>query len=306
MAFTRRKFVKRLLGVGVGAAAVKVAGAAPRGFKGSPEAYGVLVDLNACVGCRKCEWACNQNAKLPNQPIETFEDKTAFDTMRRTHSDTYTVVNRYLTPETDKPVYVKAQCMHCIEPACASACLVKAYTKTKEGAVAYNPDVCIGCRYCMAACPFDIPAYEYEKALTPNITKCTFCLNRIGENGGVPACVEICPVEALKFGKREELIEFAHIKMHAKPDKYIHHLYGEKEVGGTSWMYMSPVPFKQIGFREDLGERPIPEYSRGFLSMVSVVLVTWPALCIGFLSFAKRREKQQGEADKPAKEANDG
>jgi len=291
MGINRRGFLKHLTAIGSVAVAGKTTkGLAHEHFTGYPNSFGVLVDLSVCIGCRKCEWACNNVNKLPNKPISEFEDKSVFEAKRRTHANIFTVVNRFANPmNSEKPIYVKKQCMHCNEPACASVCFVKAFTKTPQGAVIHNPSVCIGCRYCMAACPFNIPAYQYDDAFTPEVTKCTFCFSRISKEGGVPACVEICPVEALTFSKRNELIDLAHEKIRNNPDKYVNHVYGEHEVGGTSWMYISPLPFEQVGFRTDLGTTPIPQYSRGFLSMVSVVLVTWPVLCMGFYSFSKRR-----------------
>lgn len=293
MGIDRRGFIKHLTAIGSTAVVGKATkGLAKEHFTGYPNSFGVLVDLTVCIGCRNCEWACNNVNKLPNKTISEFEDKSVFEKKRRTHADTYTVVNRFENSKNhQQPIYAKKQCMHCNEPACASACFVNAFTKSPEGAVVHNPSVCIGCRYCMAACPFNIPAYQYDDAFTPEVTKCTFCFDRIREEGGVPGCVEMCPVEALTFGKRSELLDLAHERIRNNPDKYVNHVYGEHEVGGTSWLYISPVPFEEVGFRTDLGTTPIPQYSRGFLSMVSVVLVTWPALCMGFYSFSKRREE---------------
>ena len=293
MGIDRRGFLKHLAGIGSAAVVGNTTKAlAQEEFTGYPDRFGVLVDLTVCIGCRRCEWACKEVNKLPNKPITEYEDRSVFEQKRRTHADTFTVVNQFdNSRNSEKPIWVKKQCMHCDEPACASVCFVKAFTKSPEGAVVHNPSVCIGCRYCMAACPFDIPAYQYDNAFTPEVTKCTFCFDRISKEGGVPGCVEICPVEALTFGKRTELLDLAHEKIRNNSDKYVNHVYGEHEVGGTSWLYISPVPFDEVGFRTDLGTTPIPQYSRGFLSMVSVVLVTWPALCMGFYSFSKRREK---------------
>ena len=293
MGIDRRGFLKHLAGIGSAAVVGNTTKAlAQEEFTGYPDRFGVLVDLTVCIGCRRCEWACKEVNKLPNKPITEYEDRSVFEQKRRTHADTFTVVNQFdNSRNSEKPIWVKKQCMHCDEPACASVCFVKAFTKSPEGAVVHNPSVCIGCRYCMAACPFDIPAYQYDNAFTPEVTKCTFCFDRISKEGGVPGCVEICPVEALTFGKRTELLDLAHEKIRNNSGKYVNHVYGEHEVGGTSWLYISPVPFDEVGFRTDLGTTPIPQYSRGFLSMVSVVLVTWPALCMGFYSFSKRREK---------------
>ena len=136
--------------------------------------------------------------------------------------------------------------MHCDDAACVSACLVSALQKTENGAVEYHADRCMGCRYCMVACPFQIPAYEYDKPLTPKVQKCTFCIERISDDG-VPACVEVCPPQCLTFGKRDELVTLAHQMVNTHPDDYIDHVYGEHEVGGASWLYVSSQPFEETG-----------------------------------------------------------
>ena len=209
------------------------------------ETYGVLVDTVACIGCRKCEAACNRAHKLSDASAATFEDKSVFNQHRRPDADAYTVVNRFEDPkDSSRKFTIKVQCMHCLHPACASACIVGALTKNAQGPVEYDAWKCIGCRYCMVACPFQVPAYEYHNALDPQVRKCTFCSERILTEGRLPACVEICPNEALTFGKREELIAAANSRIRAFPERYVNHVYGEHEVGGTSWLYIAPVEFK--------------------------------------------------------------
>jgi formate dehydrogenase iron-sulfur subunit len=265
-------------------------------FTGYPDRFGVLTDITRCVGCRSCEAACNQINELP-PPRVPFEDQSVFENTRRTDAQAFTVVNRYPNPMAQgPPIYVKHQCRHCDEPACASTCLVKAFTKTREGAVTYDKGICIGCRYCMTACPFYVPAYEYNDPFTPEIKKCTMCYDTRVSKGGIPACVEACPMEAMTFGKRSDLIRLARKRIMEHPHRYIDHIYGEREVGGTSWLYISGVPFEQLGFPMDLGTKPYPELARGFLSMVPAVLVIWPALLGGFYLFTRRRE-QLGEEE---------
>jgi len=273
----------------------------------SDEWMGVLTDLSLCVGCRKCEWACKDINGHPNQPIEAFEDMSVFQQKRRTGPEWFTVVNEYPSPEPDTtPVYVKHQCMHCNEPACASSCLVAAFRKTPEGPVLYNENVCIGCRYCMIACPFYVPSYTYDNPYTPVVRKCTMCFDKVTREGGVPGCVKVCPVEALTFGKRSDLITLAREKIVQNPGKYVDHIYGEHEAGGTCWLYVSPRPFEELGFRTDLGTTPYPELTKGFLSSVPLVLTIWPALFIGCYAFTKRREEsaQQNEPKQAAVQDN--
>ena len=217
--------------------------------------FGVLTDLTYCVGCHKCELACNEANNLPNKPHVSNSDTSIFENMRRPTSEQYTVVNSYADKGLDGgALNVKVQCMHCEHPACASACIVGALKKHPDGPVTYDASACIGCRYCMIACPFQIPAYEYEKVLTPQVRKCTMCFERTIENGQLPACVDACPIEAIVFGTRKELIDIAHERIRTRPDRYVDHIYGEHEVGGTSWMYLSNQPFIDIGFPE-LGDK---------------------------------------------------
>jgi len=310
----RRNFLKVLAGGGVaaltlGAHTTASAGARTATLPGYPDQYGVLVDTTVCIGCRRCEWACKDWNKLPNQrSLKEYEnDRSVFKEIRRPHADTYTVVNRFPNPgDPSKPIYVKKQCMHCFEPGCASSCFVKAFTKKPVGAVIHHPELCVGCRYCMAACPFMIPAYEYYDPWTPEVKKCTFCFDRISKEGGVPACVDICPMEVMTFGRRADLVELAHKKIRDNPGKYYPQVYGERDVGGTCWMYLSAVPFDRIGFRTDLGVTPVPTLSKPFLSLVSPVFITIPALCMGLYTFKKRRDKDLEEAVKRALEEKEG
>lgn len=217
--------------------------------------FGVLTDLTYCVGCRKCELACNEANDLPINSADSYSDTSVFENMRRPTSEQYTVVNSYANKGLDSgALNVKVQCMQCEHPACASACIVGALKKHPDGPVTYDASACIGCRYCMIACPFQIPAYEYEKVLTPQVRKCTMCFERTIENGQLPACVDACPIEAIIFGARKELIDIAHERIRTHPDRYVDHIYGEYEVGGTSWMYLSNHPFTDIGFPE-LGDK---------------------------------------------------
>jgi len=225
------------------------AGEAPRP---AAEGYGCLVDTTLCVGCRKCEQACNQRHHLP-RPETSFEELTVLENERRMDETSYTVVNKYYPQQIgsltwrNRPTFVKFQCMHCNDPSCVSACIVGALTKQPNGAVIYDPRKCIGCRYCMVACPFQVPAYEYHNALTPQVRKCTFCFQYI-KDGGLPACAQVCPREVITFGKRSELLRLARWKIKNSPGKYVDHIYGEHEVGGTSWMYLAAQPFERIGF----------------------------------------------------------
>jgi Fe-S-cluster-containing dehydrogenase component len=291
MSISRRKFLGWLGAAGLTTTLSKAAGAATtKHFTGYPDSAGVLFDNTRCIGCRKCEAGCNKVNELP-APDKSFDDLTVLEQQRRTTAKAYTVVNRYDKVNHPKgPLFRKIQCNHCLEPACASACFVRAFDKTKIGAVTYDETVCVGCRYCMIACPFEIPAYEYHKAITPRVMKCTLCYPRISK-GLLPGCVESCPTEALSYGKRQDLLRIARERIHRFPERYIDHIYGEHEMGGTNWLYLSAVPFRQIGMREDLGITPAPELTAGALSGVPIVVGMWPVLLTGIYAISKRKEK---------------
>ncbi len=288
MSVSRRKFLGWIGAAGLSSALGNSAWAATnKHFKGYPDSRGVLYDSGLCIGCRRCEAECNKVNDLP-QPDRPFTDLSVLDKKRRTTPKAYTVVNQYYTSKDTR--YRKIQCNHCLEPACASVCFVRAYTKAKNGAVIYDSSVCVGCRYCMIACPFEIPTFEYDSALSPRIRKCHMCYPRIIK-GQLPGCVEACPVEALSFGKRKDLIKIARERIKRYPDRYVDHIYGEHEVGGTSWLYISGVPFNKLGMREDLGVTSAPELTAAALGTVPMVIGLWPVLLTGLYAMSKRKEK---------------
>ena len=254
MSLNRREFLKRAGLAGVGVSAVGLLPQPARASEAkepSPDAMGVLVDIPKCIGCRRCEYACQDSHGFNPPPVEAFEDKSVFDTPRRPYPHNYTVINQYPNPrDATHPIYNKFNCLHCVDPACASACLVSALQKREDGPVVYDPSRCMGCRYCMVACPFEIPTYDYDVPLTPQVRKCNFCVNIVPAQQSVPACVKICPAEVMTYGRRSELLVAAREKIRAQPDVYVDHIYGEHEVGGTSWMSISPVPLEQVGFKQ--------------------------------------------------------
>ena len=291
----RRSFLKGGLATTAAAAVLKNKDSQASGsFEGYPDGMGVLVDLTRCVGCRSCEAACNKEQNLP-EPTKPFNDFSVFDEIhhgqkRRTDETAYTVVNRFDVAELDHPLFKKFQCNHCNEPACLTSCFVNAYTKTPEGAVIYNAKVCVGCRTCMIACPFYVPTFKYSSAFKPQIMKCIFCYDTRLKSGRPPACVEACPQDALTFGKRDDLIKIGRRRIEEDKGQYVDHIYGEHEAGGTSWMYISSVPFEEAGFNTDIPHEPILDSVTSFLAIVPMVLTIWPALFAGFHLLATRKE----------------
>jgi Fe-S-cluster-containing dehydrogenase component len=257
----RRSFLKASTAITAAVAGLTptTASAEPRNSL-SPDRMGVLVDTTVCIGCRHCEWACKSAHGMETPALESYEDRTPLDRMRRPDESALTVVNRYDNPKNPSlPYTVKVQCMHCDHPACVSACIVGAISKQPNGAVLWDTDKCIGCRYCMVACPFQVPAFEYDRAINPRILKCDFCAERRA-SGELPACVQACPVEALTYGPREDLMRVAKDRVRRSPDRYVDHIYGEFEVGGTDWCYLAGTDFTQLQFPA-LGPDPAPGVS---------------------------------------------
>jgi len=294
MSISRRGFVGGLAG---GAAALAT-GPADAGthkhFEGHPGRFGLLHDTTLCVGCRSCEAACAQVNELP--PVTSpVGDLSVFDHMRRTTDTELTVVNRYAEAEADRPaVYRKHQCMHCNEPCCATVCPVKAFEKTPEGPVLYDPEVCMGCRYCVMACPYNALAYEYDNPLTPKVMRCTMCYPRIKE-GLVPGCAEACPTGAILFGEREQLLEVARERIRKAPDRYLNHIFGEHEFGGTSWLNLAGVEFADLDLEQGVTHEPLPAIATSYLGVVPLVITIYPGLLLGLYAFSKRQQTVAAE-----------
>ncbi|HEX9657842.1 MAG TPA: 4Fe-4S dicluster domain-containing protein [Bacteroidota bacterium] len=232
---------------------------------------GLLIDITKCIGCGECMRACAEANGLPQEEAKQLS------------AEHYTVLQAYHNDE----VFVRRMCMHCVEPTCVSACLVGAFTKTSDGPVLYDADKCIGCRYCMQACPFQVPRYEWS-SLIPRVQKCRMCAERVA-NGGVTACTEACPTGATMFGDREELIREGHRRIQASPEEYVDHIYGLTEAGGTSVMYLSGIPFEELGFPKNLSTEPIPQLSWKVLSQIPKYSVAATVLLMGIHWITARR-----------------
>ncbi len=259
---SRRRILKALA---VGAGAASIGSAFPAGSSGTPSTRelsvehdddpALLIDLTKCVGCGKCLAACKEANGL-----EWREDQPAQGPNAALASSNWSIVEMVEEVGPDpEPSFVKRQCMHCLEPACASACFVKALRKSEAGPVIYDANRCIGCRYCMMACPFGVPAFDWD-AVSGRIEKCTFCFERTSK-GEPSACAQACPTGATTFGPRGDRIREAWSRIRSDPEKYVAHVYGEKEVGGTSVLYASDIRFEELGFRVDLPMEPLPKYT---------------------------------------------
>jgi Fe-S-cluster-containing dehydrogenase component len=285
MGIDRRNFFRALGLTGVGLGAVSKLNAAPA-KKNDKEFCGVLYDSTRCVGCQTCEFAC---AAANNLPEPDPEDYPMPGTIRKTNEHRRTVINAFEHEELGE-IYVKNQCMHCSQPACASACLTKAMYKTEVGPVIWRDEKCMGCRYCMVSCPFDVPRFEYHSS-NPDIVKCNMCIDRLKE-GEKPACVTECPAEALTFGPRRELIKEARRRIQENPGVYYDGIYGEHEAGGTGFLYISPVPFEELGFNTKIQKKSYPELTKGFLYSVPSIFILWPAMLLGIHNATKNNPEK--------------
>lgn len=316
----RRKFLAILGASSIAPALANAsnAEAAPHAFPYYEDSFGVLHDVTRCIGCRRCEAACQRVNNLP-LPEKPFTDLSVTKKVRRTTAYAWTVVNEYKVNE--KPYYRKLQCYHCNDPACAASCFTKCYTKLPNGAVVYDGSQCVGCRYCMVACPFNVPGFQYDLAWDPLIQKCTFC-NPLLQKGELPGCVEACPMDALTFGKRSDLIIIAQNRIKENPGRYINYIYGEHDAGGTAWMVLVPAAgapsgpvddpevtgneMKQVGLDPHLGNQPMAELTYGALGAVPMIVAFWPVLFGGAYAITKRREAiNKAAMEKAATRTND-
>ena len=282
MNINRRDFFKTIGITGMTVIGFNAAGSPDKG-ENETEFHGILYDSNICVGCQSCETAC---AEAHGLPVPTDEIKPGV--LRKTSETQRCAINCYTTEKGD--IFVRNQCMHCNEPACAAACLTQAMYKTKEGPVIWRADKCMGCRYCMVSCPFDVPKFEYHSA-NPKIQKCDMCYDRIIK-GEKPVCVEACG-GALFYGTRRELIAEARKRIAENPELYVDKIYGENVAGGTGYLYLSPVPQNELGFDTRIQNSSYPALTKGFLYAVPSVFVLVPTLLLGIHKATKSNQNKE-------------
>lgn len=252
-----------------------------------PNQKGLLFDSTLCVGCGECYNACKEANNLKKTSDDPLRDQLS--------AETYTVVHQFSGKDNEE-IFSRQLCMHCVHPTCVSVCPVGAFEKTPRGPVLYDESKCIGCRYCMQACPHSIPRYEWSSNY-PRVRKCILCAHRLKD--GLPtACSEACPTGATKFGDLTELRKEAEERIKNDPDSYYPHIYGLSEAGGTSVLILASVPFDRLGFARNLPKEPLPEYTGRALQAVPVVLSAGTAFLGGMYWLTKRKNEVAKEEKK--------
>ncbi len=289
MKTSRRQLLKGLVtgGAGVALGGCSVSGRAPREL--DPDAVGMLYDSTRCIGCKACVVACRRANGTP--PETDGPGQGLYDAPRTLSGDTKNIIK--LHAEDGNEAYMKAQCMHCVDPACVSVCMISALHKAEHGIVAYDPDKCIGCRYCQVACPFNVPGFQWETA-TPLIVKCELCRHLLA-SGGEPGCCAVCPREAVIYGRRDQLLQDAKQRLREHPDRYVPKVYGETDGGGTQVLYLAGVPFEKLGLPA-LGAEPVPDLAESLQHAIYQGFVA-PVVLYAALGVAiyRNRNNHQGK-----------
>jgi formate dehydrogenase iron-sulfur subunit len=252
----------------------------------NPQPFAFLLDATRCIDCRACMVACSVENNVPMDDTRIWVSGSG-------------VIGDY--PELQRAT-IPYHCMHCLEPACVSACPVAAWSKREDGPVVYDSARCIGCRYCMNACPFGVPHFDWDAGLLDQalISKCSMCAHRL-DVGEQPACVQTCVAGALQFGRRDEMLAEARRRIAEHPHRYIDHVYGETENGGTSYLILSHVPFSQLGL-PDLGPKPVKELSEKVMGVTVPFALGWGAVLAGISVGVHLHNNRKETPAEPAEE----
>jgi len=303
--FSRRQALLGIVGVGGAITAAPLISSAAEEHPALPvapaDAVSMLYDNTICTGCKACVVACSEANGLPP---DTSRSGGLWQMPEDLNSKTKNIIKLCEEPNGKDFAFVKRQCMHCLDPACVTGCPFGALKKNEWGAVTWESSLCIGCRYCEVACPFDVPKFQWDK-WNPKIVKCEFCFDQRLKENQQPACTGVCPTGAVIFGKRVDLLAKAKARIAASPGKYFENrVYGEHEAGGTQVLYLSKVSFQDIGLPK-LGSASLGHYA----TMVTSVIYKWlsaPILAAGILGSVIKRNWNRHEAERPEREKQSG
>jgi len=285
---TNRRDLLKGLAAAATLTAIPTAAIAREKRKAPADAVGLLYDSTKCIGCKACVVRCKEVNNLPADV--TGYGEGLYDSPTSLNEYTKNIIQLY--KDDHEQAYVKRQCMHCLDPACVSACMLGALQKREHGIVTWAANRCIGCRYCALACAFNVPKFQWSKR-APKLIKCELCSHRLAE-GKQPGCAEVCPREAVIYGKYTDLLDEAHRRLQSEPDKYVQKVYGENDLGGTQMLYLSHIPFENLGFRFSGGEA-VPALQqtvqhgvyKGFIAPVVLYAV------LGAVMFRNRRSDKK-------------
>jgi len=281
---SRRDFLKIFttgsLGLALAGNTVGIASASSSVLLPADQQKALLYDATLCSGCKECELACKRYNKLPDEKVDDLT------------GNTLTLIKRYSSEDGQQVSFRKYQCMHCVEPACAASCPVGALHKLEDGPVVYDSYKCIGCRYCMQACPFGVPRYDWSLSY-PLIRKCELCYLR--EAG--PACAEVCPKQSLIYGQRGDLLEIAKNRIQANPGKYYQdRVYGEFEAGGTSFLILSAVAFENLGL-PIMDDKALPDRTQWAINIVPLIFLGVGGTMSAIYKYAKEKQSNNGKEE---------
>jgi len=245
----------------------------------------ILFDASRCTACKGCQIACKQWNQLPSpMSNDDYTFSGSFESPLENDGDTWLHIG--FREELGGPngiawAFSRVSCQHCTDAACVSACPSSACQYTESGAVIIDPEVCIGCKYCVAACPFGVPKYNERETIS---RKCWMCQDRTGE-GQSPACVKTCPAGALNFGARPDMIAAAHTRLDAIKATFPEAIvYGENELGGLHVIQVLPYGAEAHGMPVD-PQVPLLRQLSDFLKPAAAVGVaaTLAALAVSFV-----------------------
>jgi formate dehydrogenase iron-sulfur subunit len=248
----------------------------------------LLISPELCIGCRGCQTACKSWNQLP---AEKTLNRGSSENPPDLSPAVYNKIRYLEVPSEANPVrwlFVSQRCMHCEDAGCMKICPAPgALFRTKEGAVSFNKEKCIGCKLCASACPFGLARFDAND----KISKCHLCSDRISA-GLSPSCAKTCPTGAIRFGDRDSMIGLSRAEGYAK-------LYGEADLGGLGALYAFKDAPKLYGMKEG----PAIAESVVFWHQVLKPLAYWglggavAASVLHYIAFGPKRDEEEVKKD---------